>query len=92
MAVCTVSLTTDKAAMSGAIHYEPIPGQVISNVFVDASRVTASASSNTYSAALIQGAKYRIISSRFPFDNAVFTAPASSSANLYDLLEGYRGG
>lgn len=92
MAVCTVTLTTDKAAMSGEVIYEPFPGQIISGTFIDGSWITAQASGTSYIAALNQNVKYRIIAPRFPFNNAVFTTPASSTADLDDYLEGFRAG
>lgn len=93
MAVCTVTLSTDKAAISGAVVYEPLPGQIVNNVFIDTSDVTATVFTDTsYTAALNQKVQYRIKAPRFPFNNEIFTAPATSTANLYDLLEGYRAG
>lgn len=92
LSTCTVTLTTDKAAISGAVVYEPLPGQVVADVFVDCTPITAQASGTSYIAALKQGVKYRLKSARYDFPNTVFTTPATSTANLQDLIESFRSG
>jgi hypothetical protein len=92
MAVCTVTLATDKAAISGVVKFEPFPNQVIGGVALDSKPVTAEASGTQYQASLVQQAKYRIVSKRHSFYNAVFTCPAASTLDLSTVLEGSRAG
>lgn len=90
MANCTVSFTSSAGAISHAVKYVPEGNQVIDNIAIDTDPVTATVSLATYSAVLIQRARYRVKAPRFPFDDVLFTVPASSSANLQDLLTGIR--
>lgn len=93
MATCTVTLTTDKLAISGALVFEPLPSQVIAGVAIDTTPILASVTgANTYEAALTQKASYLIRSERFSFSNLIVTCPASSTATLTDLINGLRHG
>lgn len=92
MARCTVTFITDKAALSERVVFYPWPNQIISDTFIDNVPVVASVNGNTYSASLIQGAKYTVKSNRFWFSNPDFICPASSTASLEDLLENTRNG
>lgn len=87
MATCTVTLTTNAAAISGAVTYEPLPNQVVNGVAIDLAPVVATASGTAYTATLTQGARYAVRSRRFSFQAPIFQVPASASADLDDLLE-----
>jgi hypothetical protein len=91
MAVCAVTLAVNSAAMSGAVKFEALPNQAVGSVMIDTKPVTAEATGMSYIGRLLQGVKYRVISHRFAFHNAVFVCPLASSANLIDLLEGLSG-
>lgn len=89
MADCTVTLDVNTAAISGGVMFEALPNQIVGGNAIDTSLITARATTNAYEALLQQGAEYRVISDRFPFSNSVFRCPASSTADLMDLLEGF---
>lgn len=92
MARCTVSFQTDKAALSEQVVFYPWPNQAIDDVIVDTLPIIASVSGNTYSASLIQGAKYTVRSNRFWFANPDFIAPREATAELQTLLQTTRQG
>lgn len=91
MAVCRVTLDVNTAAISGAVKFEPLPNQIVGGKAVDQKLVVAEASANEYNADLIQGAEYRLLSSRFRFGNEVFTCPETATADLIDLIDGAAG-
>jgi hypothetical protein len=90
MATCTVTFTTDKAAVSGAVSYRPLPNQMIGGVGIDHDFVYAQASGNDYVAVLQQGARYRAYSTRHAFTRKVFRVPETSTANLSTLIKGVK--
>jgi hypothetical protein len=92
MAYCTVTFTTDKAALSEQVSYYPWPNQVIDDALIDTVPVIASCSGNTYTAQLVQGAKYTIKANRFWFSNPEFIVPREGTAGLESLLQATRQG
>ena len=92
MAICTLTFTSNTAAISEAVKFIPDLNQVIAGVAIDADPVTAEASANTYTAKLIQKASYMISAPKFEWHLERFTCPASSSATLTSLIEFFRKG
>lgn len=92
MATCTLTLTTDRAAISNAVVFQALANQVIAGVFIDTTPIIATASGTSYTATLQQKAKYLVKAARFPFDNFIIVIPASSSADASTLLTDVRSG
>ena len=90
MANCVVTFAVNSAALSGRVQYEPLPNQIIDGVAIDTTKITATAASTAYTATLIREARYRLVSEYFRYENEIFTVPDSATANLSDLLGGYR--
>lgn len=90
MATCTVTFTVNTAALSDTVFYEPLPNQIIDGVAIDNARITATASGTTYTAVLVRGAQYQIVSTRFRYLDPIFTVPEAATADLDDLLAAAR--
>lgn len=88
MANCTVTLSGNTAARSGAVGFRALPNQIVDGTAIDTSIIIAQASGTDYIAVLIQGARYELISDRFPFLDPCFLVPAASTADLVNLLSG----
>lgn len=91
MATCTTTLTTDKVAISGTVHFIPLSGQKVSSTLIDTTPITATASGKTYTAVLQQNVKYYVKAPRFNIGQT-FTTPASSTLDLATILTGLRAG
>lgn len=92
MATCTVTLNCNGTALSEEVRFEPFPNQIINGVAIQCRPVYARANGAAYVGTLVQGAKYRVVSEVVPFNNKVFVVPNSGSADLADLIDGYRAG
>jgi len=90
LSTCTVSFTTNQASKSATVVFQPLPGQVLSDVWLDMTPINASVNGLTgYQAVLAQGGRYRVISNRFYFGpDPEITVPAAATADLEDLIEG----
>lgn len=86
MANCTVTLNSNVTALPNKVTYEALPNQVIGGVSVSTSPIVATANANAYTATLLQGAWYMIESTDHRFNEPIFKVPASSTADLVDLI------
>lgn len=87
MANCTVTLNANVTAVAGRLRYEALPGQLVDGVAVDTTPVSATVATTVYTASLVQGARYRVLSNYFTFLNPIFSVPVSASADLADLID-----
>lgn len=90
MANCTITLTQNRTGLSGEVEFEPFPNQIINGVAISMQPTVATWTGSAFTAALIQGGKYRVKAKRHAFHNSVIEVPADSAADLVDLLDGLR--
>jgi hypothetical protein len=82
---CTVTHTINSVAVSGALSFEPIPGQVIDGEGLE-QNIIASVSGKIYSASLVRKARYRVRTALQSLPACIIRIPDTGTATLADLI------